>query len=195
METKIENCIRCKKTINKLVDDKDKYYICPKCNVSCANINYNNKLRIYISAGWFDDFQVKALEFLEKTLFERKDFQVYSPRKEDQLKAGETFTKEVKQRVFNSNLKQMNKADIIISSTVGKDMGTLFEDGYAYAINKPIIYTFFDERFGEKINFNLMLSESGIAAFTNKKEFKDFIKDMTKKNFKTKKIEYTGAIE
>lgn len=190
----INKCLRCKKKINLDIDISQKYYICPECNVSVANPNYIRKLKIYISAGWFDDFQVKALTYLEEILFARDDFEVYSPRKEDQLKAGETFTKEVKQRIFNANLKSMNNADIIISSTVGKDMGTLFEDGYAYAINKPIIYTFFDERF-EEVNFNVMLSESGIAAFTDKKEFEDFIAEINKKNYKTKRIEYKGKIE
>ena len=191
----LEKCLRCKKRINLEVDINKKYYSCPACNVMVANPNYPRKLKIYISAGWFDEYQEKALEFLETNLFKRSDFEVYSPRKELALETGETFTKEVKQKVFNANLESIKKADLIISSTVGKDMGTLFEDGFAFSKDKPIIYTFFDDRFGNKIDFNLMLSESSIAAFTDKQEFLDFIDGINKQNYKTKKLEYSGAIE
>ena len=73
-------------------------------------------------------------------------------------------------------------------------MGTLWENGYAYAQCKPIIYTFFDERY-ENIMFNIMLTMSAIAAFTDKKEFEEFVNELTYENYKTKKKVYYGEIE
>ena len=73
--------------------------------------------------------------------------------------------------------------------TNGKDMGTLFECGYAFANKIPLIY------FAEGLDgqFNLMLARSAVAVFTD-------IKDVTfsrvyhilSTGFKE---EYSGEIE
>jgi len=157
--------------------------------------NKNDKIKVYIAAGWFDEFQEKALEYIENLLFNNDKFEVYSPRKEDLLESGSIHEKEVRQRVFQANVKNIKDADLLITSTVGKDMGTIFESGYANAAKIPIIYTLFDERLGENVVFNLMLSESGIACFTNKQEFENFIDKITKENVSTIKQDYEGAIE
>jgi nucleoside 2-deoxyribosyltransferase len=154
----------------------------------------NNKIKVYIAAGWFSEEQKKALSYIEKILSSNNKFLVYSPRKEIQLESGKIHNKEIKQQVFNSNINFINKCDLIISSTIEKDMGTLFECGYAYSKNIPIIYTLFLNNIDDII-FNLMLSESGIACFTNKKEFENFINKITKKNVKTIKQKYKGKIE
>ena len=151
-----------------------------------------NKIRVYLSAGWFDEFQDKALTYIENVLFNNEKFEVFSPRKEIVLT--KEANKEQQKNVFQQNIEEIKKADLIISSTVGKDMGTLFENGVAYQLGKPIIYTFFDERFKD-VKFNVMLSQSGIACFTNKKEFEEFINKIDKDNLQTIKQDYEGNVE
>jgi nucleoside 2-deoxyribosyltransferase len=60
--------------------------------------------------------------------------------------------------VFAENINQIKNCDVLVASTVGKDMGTLFECGAAYILGKPIIY--FWESEGP---LNLMLA--GSAAY------------------------------
>lgn len=152
------------------------------------------KIKIYISAGWFDNFQNEALTFIENLLFEQKNFEIYSPRKEIKLNGIED--EETQELVFRENLKNIENSDLVISSTVGKDMGTLFEDGYAYAKNIPIIYTFFDERF-DNIKFNLMLARSGISCYINKKDFSNIILKLNNEGIKVLNNikKYTGDFE
>jgi len=178
-------CINC----NKKFKGKSIYQkYCNKCYIE------NDKIKVYISSGWFSEEQEKALEYIEQILFSNNKFLIYSPRKEIQLESGKIYNKETRQKVFNSNIKFINNCDLIISSTVGKDMGTLFENGYAYAKNIPIIYTLFLDNI-ENVIFNLMLSESGIACFIDKKEFEKFIDKITKENVNTIKQDYKGKIE
>ena len=132
------------------------------------------KIRVYLAGGWFDKYQIKAISYLENFLSSFNEFEVFSPRKNIVLKPN--ISKKEQDKVFKENLKQINEADIVIVSTVGKDITTLFEAGYAFAKNKKIIYTFFDERFND-ITFNLMLAKSGIICYTNN-EKKDFESDI-----------------
>ena len=134
------------------------------------------KIKIYIAAGWFDEFQDKALTKIEKLLTANKrTLEVYSPRIEMKLDGKED--KEQQTKVFLENCKHIEEADLIIASTVGKDMGTLWECGYAYSKGVPIIYTFFDKRF-PNAKFNLMLARSGIACFTDYEKLADFAFDL-----------------
>ena len=151
-----------------------------------------DKLKIYLSSGWFSDYQEKALSYIEKILFKRKDFIVYSPRKNLKLKGNEK--QNFAQHAFDTNIKEILKSDIIVSSTVEKDTGTLFENGFAFGVKKPIIYTFFDERFS-KAKFNMMLSQSGIASFTDKEQFEKFIALLSNENYLTITKEYEGEFE
>ena len=149
------------------------------------------KIKVYISAGWFDKFQDEALTYLEE-IFDKDKFEIYSPRKEIKLEGKEGI--EMQNFVFEENCKNIESCDLIVSSTVGKDMGTLWENGYGFKCGKPIIYTFFDTRF-ENVKFNLMLAASGIGAFVNKEKFTTFLNKVTKENVNTIKERYEGEFE
>ena len=153
---------------------------------------YNKKIRVYISAGWFSPTQEAALTFLEEFLFNDPKYEVFSPRKEMKLDGVESV--DVQNMVFEGNCKAIVACDLVVSSTVDKDCGTLFEDGYAYANGKAIVYTLFDERI-KNAKFNLMLAASGIAAFTDKQEFKAFMNKLTLKNLNQNKKRWTGLFE
>lgn len=148
------------------------------------------KIKIYIASGWFDEYQDKALTYIEELLLNNELLNVYSPRKNLQL----NIDADVKEQdeVFLANVNHILDADFIIASTVGKDMGTLWETGFAYASNIPIIYTFFDERFKDA-KFNLMLAASGIGCFTNKQEFEKAISNLHINDFQIQN--FSGEIE
>ena len=69
-------------------------------------------------------------------------------------------------------------------------MGTIWEAGYAFGINKPIIY--FAETLGNN-QFNLMLAQSGNMVLLNDSEITRTALDaVIHENYK---VPYGGAIE
>lgn len=131
-------------------------------------------IKIYLAGGFFNKFQTDVIDYLENFL-DKKDAFVFSPRRETKLEGFENSN--VQQKVFEINLENIKKSDIIIASTVDKDMGTVFECGYGFANNIPIIYTLFDERLKD-FKFNLMLAKSGVACFVDKEKFEKYIDEL-----------------
>lgn len=153
-----------------------------------------NKIKVYLAGGWFDEYQNKALTYLEDLLINvyNDKFEVFAPRKNIIVKEDDNIN--IQDYVFSENCKHIDDCDLVIASTVSKDMGTIWETGYAYARNKKIIYTLFDNRF-ENVTFNLMLAASGIAAFTSKEDFEKFIIELNKENYLDIKQRYEGLVE
>lgn len=141
-------------------------------------------MRIYIAGGWFTPEQERALEEVLDRVKEL-DFDFYSPRDDMLYIPSKTSAKEVMQE----NCRQIEEADFIIASTEGKDMGTVWECGYAYAVNIPIIYYF-----GGKGKFNLMLSESGHAVCTTSVDLYGYLSEVKLSN-KVIRRNYTGELE
>lgn len=120
---------------------------------------------VYIVGGWFSPEQEKALDELEG--FIKKHFEHYfSPREHNNAKGQKL------EDIFQKNIQALDNADIIIASTIGKDMGTLWECGYAYARELQVIYY---APGIEKVN--LMLAKSGRVA-RSLKELWDILIDM-----------------
>lgn len=120
---------------------------------------------VYIAGGWFSPAQEKALDELEG--FIKKHFEHYfSPREHNNAKGQKL------EDIFQKNIQALDNADIIIASTIGKDMGTLWECGYAYARELQVIYY---APGIEKVN--LMLAKSGRVA-RSLKELWDILIDM-----------------
>ena len=117
-------------------------------------------MKLYLASPFFNDEQVEREERIKKklrdlgiTVLSPKEFCFCPPDASDELR----------EKVFADNIQHINEADAIFAITNGKDMGTIFEAGYAYAINKPIIY--FCE--GLSGQFNLMLVQSGRIVLTD----------------------------
>lgn len=117
-------------------------------------------MKLYLASPFFNDEQVEREERIKKklrdlgiTVLSPKEFCFCPPDASDELR----------EKVFADNIQHINEADAIFAITNGKDMGTIFEAGYAYAINKPIIY--FCE--GLSGQFNLMLAQSGRIVLTD----------------------------
>ena len=150
-----------------------------------------NKIKVYIAAGWFSEYQDKALTYLEDLLFNNDKFEVFSPRKEIILNKDATV--EEQNKVFDQNCQKIIEADLVIASTVDKDMGTIWETGFAY--NKtPVVYTLFDDRI-QNPSFNIMLGASGLAAFIDKTEFEKYIDNLTKHNLLSSVQRWRGDCE
>jgi nucleoside 2-deoxyribosyltransferase len=139
----------------------------------------------YIAAPWFTPEQFKRVEYIKRVLIEKsKTF--YSPKDENLAYSMDSF--ERRKEVFEENLKAIYFSRCIISVTDDKDVGTIWETGYAYALNRPIIY--FAETLGRN-KFNLMLALSGYKVFTDRFDFEmwDFDIDKIQKDI------FKGEIE
>ena len=125
--------------------------------------------KIYIASPFFNEEQVERVEFIEKEL-EKNGKEYFSPRKDTYVKPDST--QEERNKAFNDNVDAIEDCSYIIVVTDGKDMGTIFEAGFAYAIDKPIIY--FAETLGNN-PFNLMLAMSGIYVCKSRDELTELI--------------------
>ena len=107
-------------------------------------------MKIYLASGWFTPAQEEArqdmLEVLESTQHE-----VFSPKEDNLWQPGDN-----PEHIFKANLREIENADIVVASTIDKDMGTIFECGYAYAKGIPVVYY----APGLEGDFNLMLALS-----------------------------------
>jgi len=116
---------------------------------------------LYFASPFFTPEQVEREERLKAKLREL-GFEVWSPKEMCHLNKNATISEQTE--VFNGNLSAMDKVDGVFVVTDGKDIGTIWEAGYAYALGKPIIY--YCETLGKNV-FNVMLARSGKLVITN----------------------------
>lgn len=119
----------------------------------------NKKYDFYIAAPFFNNDQITRVE-LVKLLLETKGLTYFSPK--DDTFCTNINDPEERKRVFREDHEAISKSKGVIAITDGKDPGTIWEAGYAFANEIPIIYVAFT--LGKDGVFNLMLAESGIAA-------------------------------
>jgi len=136
-------------------------------------------MRAYIAAPWFTPEQMNLLELVKDTVVQL-DVDIFSPKDENMYTPGETSAIDV----LLGNCNAIESSDLIVVITNGKDVGTMWEAGYAFAIDRPIIYVWVDRLPGQK--FNLMLAASGAVAYSmieldellkNFIEYGDFLDD------------------
>ena len=118
----------------------------------------------YFASPFFNPEQVEREERMIAHL-RRLGFRVFSPKESCHLDA--KASQQSREDVFNSNCNAINNSKAVFAVTDGKDMGTIWEAGYAYGIKKPVIY--FAETLGDN-QFNLMLAQSGRDVFTSQDE-------------------------
>ena len=107
--------------------------------------------KIYVAGGWFSPAQMEALKQVEHLAAIYGD--AFMPRLHNLGEEGCNWEK-----VFEVNIDKLNDCDIVIASTVDKDMGTIFECGYAYSRGKQILY--YSPGIAKP---NLMLGMSGLV--------------------------------
>ncbi len=142
-------------------------------------------MKAYIAAGWFTPEQESSRLDVVSAL-QSSGMDVYSPKDDMLYVPGTTNPSEV----FIENCRQIEDSNLVVVSTEGKDMGTLFEAGFAAALDIPIAYYWK----GGTGKFNLMLAESGAAVFTDKDSLADYLY-MCEVNDFIFNITYTGEQE
>lgn len=115
------------------------------------------KRKIYLAGGWFSPEQEEEHSRIYELL--KDDYDVFNPKLESFV------TPDAKEDMMTltllGNLRAIKDADLVVAITDRKDMGTIWECGYAYSIQKPIIY--YAETLGQN-PFNLMLAKTGTVA-------------------------------
>lgn len=148
-----------------------------------------DKKYLYFAGGWFNAQQEEEHTRLGKFLSKFKFLKVFNPRiAGGDFKAGNETDGMTK--VLLNNINAICDADVVVVITDHKDMGTLWESGFAYAMSKPIIY--YCETLGDK-PFNLMLAKTGLVA-KNEDELEQLLNDAKTYAFKQTHI-YGGVIE
>lgn len=122
-------------------------------------INYY-EYDFYLASPFFKDSQIQREEAV-KNLLRNEGYTVYSPRENGVLTPD--ATDEVRTKIFKENCEAIQKSHRILAITDEKDIGTIWEAGYAYGIGKEVVY--YAETLGDN-PFNVMLGKSGIGIFT-----------------------------
>ena len=131
----------------------------------------NMKKKIYLASGWFNQVQAEELTRLEEICDSRAWIDLASPRRI--FICPPDAPKKVQDETFDGNLHHIKTADFLIVNTRDKDIGTIWEAGYAHACDVPIVYFCGGLPAGAK--FNLMLARSGSKVCTSFEQLEDYL--------------------
>lgn len=152
-------------------------------------------MKVYFASPWFTPEQAER-ENRVKSRLRELGFNVWSPK--DNCVCSPIADKEMRCKVFNDNCYNIETCDIIFAITDGKDMGTIWEAGFACGINymasvfvERIVIVYYCETLGPNGQFNLMLAQSGNIVIT-KFEDLDKLPDLINNN---KGLAYAGIVE
>ncbi|WP_099973885.1 nucleoside 2-deoxyribosyltransferase [Lactobacillus terrae] len=138
------------------------------------------KKRIYLAGPFFDKDQVKRLDNIQQLLEQNPTVdKVFRPASVDYTSA-EFGSFEWQTAIFKHDINNINSSDIVVAMVDYKteanefepDSGTMFECGYAFANNVPVIGV----RYKSDLPLNLMLAGS-FTAFFNGMDSIEQIKD------------------
>ena len=150
-------------------------------------------VKVYFASPWFTPEQEEREERLKAKL-RSLGFNVHSPKEE--AICGAISAPETRQKIFKGNTDAIDNCDIVFAITDGKDMGTIWEAGYAYGLNAAnptypkIKIVYYCETLGNGL-FNLMLAQSGDIVIT---KFEDVDK-LPELLARGESVAYAGRIE
>ena len=127
--------------------------------------------KMYLASGWFSPAAAQELDQLESYFGDLEGIDMAAPRQI--FVCPPDAPKEVQDQTFDGNLHHIETADFVFVNTRDKDIGTIWEAGYAYAHNKPIVY--YCAGLPPNAKFNLMLARSGIKVCTSFEELQEYI--------------------
>jgi nucleoside 2-deoxyribosyltransferase len=130
-----------------------------------------DKANVYLASGWFNPKQEEELTRLEEICESRTWINLASPRKI--FVCPPDAPKETQDATFEGNLKHIAGSEFLIVNTRDKDIGTIWEAGFAYACQRPIIY--FCQGLPDGAKFNLMLARSGVKVCTSFEQLEDYL--------------------
>lgn len=161
---------------NKFEFEFVKYDVSKYVNCIFEQINYY-EYDFYLASPFFKDTQIQREEAV-KNLLRNEGYTVYSPRENGILTPD--ATDEVRTKIFKENCEAIQKSHRIFAITDEKDIGTIWEAGYAYGIGKEVVY--YAGTLGDD-PFNVMLGKSGIGIFT---KYKDLVEAASANMFNNK---------
>ena len=132
---------------------------------------FGNKQKVYLASGWFSPDQDRQLTRLEKIFDDRDWIDLASPRRIFVCPPDASL--EVQDNVFKGNIHHITTCDFTLVNTTYRDIGTIWEAGAAFALNRKIVY--FCENLPAGAKFNLMLSRSGIKVCTSFEQLEDYL--------------------
>lgn len=109
--------------------------------------------QIYLAGPFFNPKQLAIIENIKECI-EILDLRYFSPKDESMFKQGDD-----PKHILQLNCDAINDSDLVIVVTNDKDVGTIWEAGYAFAKGKQILYVWLDH--DPKMKFNIMLAASG----------------------------------
>ena len=127
--------------------------------------------KMYLASGWFSPVAAEELDQLEGYFGDLEGVDMAAPRQI--FVCPPNAPKEVQDQTFEGNLHHIETADFVFVNTRDKDIGTIWEAGYAYAFKKPIIY--FCAGLPEGAKFNLMLARSGVKVCTSFEQLENYL--------------------
>ena len=129
------------------------------------------KAKVYLASGWFSPAAAEELTKLEDIFDKREWINLASPRRI--FVCPPDAPKETQDATFTGNLQHIVQADFLLVNTRDKDIGTIWEAGFGFAHQKPIVY--FCAGLPEGAKFNLMLARSGIKVCTSFEDLEDYL--------------------
>ena len=153
-------------------------------------------VKVYFASPWFNPEQAEREDRVKNKLREL-GFDVWSPK--DNCVCSPIADKAMRIRVFNDNCWNIEDCDVLFAITDGKDMGTIWEAGYACGYNsrhrstgyEPIKIVYYCETLGPNGQFNLMLAQSGDIVITNFDDL-DKLPDLIREG---EGLAYAGIVE
>jgi len=129
------------------------------------------KSKVYLASGWFSPAAAEELTQLEDIFDKREWVDLASPRRI--FVCPPDAPRETQDATFIGNLQHIVAADFLLVNTRDKDIGTIWEAGFAFAHKKPIVY--FCAGLPEGAKFNLMLARSGVKVCTSFEDLEDYL--------------------
>lgn len=129
------------------------------------------KSKVYLASGWFSPAAAEELSTLENIFDDKEWIDLASPRRI--FVCPPDAPKETQDATFVGNLQHIVSADFLLVNTRDKDIGTIWEAGFAFAHKKPIIY--FCAGLPEGAKFNLMLARSGVKVCSSFEDLEDYL--------------------
>lgn len=108
--------------------------------------------KVYIAAPFFNDEQIQIVEDI-KNILDENGINYFSPKDESMFKQGDD-----PKTILELNCNAIGSAPYIICVTDGKDVGTIWEAGFAFALDIPIMYVWLGYK--PEMKFNIMLAAS-----------------------------------
>lgn len=149
-------------------------------------------MKVYFASPFFTEEQVEREERCKAKL-RSLGYDVFSPKEAFVVKPNQDA--DTRKKVFQMNTDNIKSVDIIFVVTDGKDIGTIWEAGFANGLNqcenrnKKIKIVYYCETLPLNMPFNLMLAQSADVVIT---KFEDL--DKLPELLKTGKT-YEGIVQ